>query len=239
MEGTEVRPDLDAEAAAFLRRVGASREAQESYLAAQGRWDPADLAAMSRSEVTVLVGDVVEETTARAGLWGWDAPRMGEELRRRGGLARVDSAIGGYVSRQVDGDPCLVFFAAPWAFAWSGKPGDPIEVSYGGAGEPVTNLIDLGTSYLGTTPGLRTAIQHFTEVCTSWAYTDEDELGERVRVVTAESGSRQHYIDTGRWLFTVVEDVAAPERAALVPPVADGMVGEPAPGRAPSLGVTR
>ncbi|SDL34208.1 hypothetical protein SAMN05428985_11537 [Nocardioides sp. YR527] len=56
-------------------------------------------------------------------------------------MTRTSSLIPGYTSRHCDGTPGLEYFQDGFAFAWSGKPEDLIEVSPGAYSEPVEWII--------------------------------------------------------------------------------------------------
>ncbi len=47
--------------------------------------------------------------------------------------------------QDADGRPYLAYFRKDLqvAFSWAGEPGEPVEVCYGGAGEPVSNTFML------------------------------------------------------------------------------------------------
>lgn len=47
------------------------------------------------------------------------------------------------LQQSADGRPHLSYYAEHTSFCWSGNPMEPVEVSYGGAGEPVTALIEM------------------------------------------------------------------------------------------------
>ncbi len=82
------------------------------------------------------------------------------------------------MTQGIDGTPALYYFDHPrlLAFLWSGNYNAPIEVSFGGFGEPVVwkfNFYDHRPSSAGIagTYGLTTA---FALVCQDWMLAKED-----------------------------------------------------------------
>lgn len=124
-------------------------------------------------------------------------------------MATNPSAIRGYTSRHSDGTPALEFFntATGHAFTWTGDRSDPIEVSAGGYGEPVTCLIQLSAAPVPK--NLVDALAWFRDVAAEWVawlteYGDLDnclDLPTRTEFDTASSASRQHWIETGIYML--------------------------------------
>lgn len=87
-------------------------------------------------------------------------------------MTSQSSKISGWTSRHSDGTPGLELYVAPWAFAWTGRFADPIEVSYGGYGEPTEYLIDMAgfpkVQEMRRLP-LRRMLRWFEVVCREWA----------------------------------------------------------------------
>lgn len=70
-----------------------------------------------------------------------------------------------HLYQSADGRPHLAYYDRDnsLSFCWSGEMGEPIEVSSGGAGEPVTYLI-----HLADTRPVIPAPHWFQRVCVQW-----------------------------------------------------------------------
>lgn len=119
-------------------------------------------------------------------------------------MTRSSSKIEGWTSRHCDGAPGLELYRAPWAFTWSGRSVDPIEVAYGGYGEPVVYLIDLRSwarGRLATWPLWHT-LRWFNLTCEefiSWAesYSADAKGASIVEFDLVSAASSQHFTETG------------------------------------------
>lgn len=86
--------------------------------------------------------------------------------------------------QNADGRPHLAYFIADEerggvSFVWSMEPGEPIEVCFGGYGEPMTYKIDLDEeshkNFLAYTRGGRDLMQMYKTICDNF-YIEAIEL---------------------------------------------------------------
>ena len=118
-------------------------------------------------------------------------------------MTRSSSKIDGWTSVHCDGTPGVELYLAPWAFTWSGRAADPIEVAHGGYGEAVEYLIDLRSWARGQLAGwsLWRTLGWFNKVCQefdTWVGGDPDvEDAQIVEFDLVSSASTQHFIETG------------------------------------------
>lgn len=72
--------------------------------------------------------------------------------------------------QDADGQGYIGFFEAPYGFAWSGRPEEPVEVTHGGTGEPV-----IATFHLNVASGKPAdVIERFVNACRLWLADGSD-----------------------------------------------------------------